>query len=367
MADLSTLIRDLIADGSLDFVRTNPLAQFGPPNRPYLGATILPERIVPNNEYREMGIQYRTVIANDGERYSPAQIKASGQIVGEFLVELGNSDLALEMTPADYDALILYAQSLGQQGFPAMSQAAQSILRLADRAVAGLAMLTEKQRWQAIVGASVTREGDNGFAGTITYPNPAGHRAAAGGTWSSDSYDPYGDLVTMQELFADKGYSVSRMITSTKVAGILTRNAKMAARFAPVRVLSGSDYFNTLTLAGVNAGLQANGLPAIEVNDALWRDQVTSGRMLADTVFVMVAQTDDEAPEIADGDDFMPDLGNTVGYTAIGRPSGQAASGRALELIAGEGKGATIRAEAWQTSMPVITHPEGIAVVTGIS
>lgn len=361
MADLSTVIRDLIADGSLDYVRSNPLAQLGPRNRPYLGATILPERLVPQNVYREMDIQYRTVIANDGERYSPAQIKASGQIVGEFLVELGSQDIALEMTPADYDAIITYLETVGGSN-PSMDQVANRIIQLAANAVGGLLMLNEKQRWQAIENASVVRLGNNGFTETVSYPDPAGHRAAAGGTWSSDAYDPALDILAMQQLLADKGYTVARMIASTKVANILTNNAKMQARFAPVRVLSGSDYFSALTQGGMNAGFAAMGLPALETFDGIWRDQNSSARFLSDTKFVMIADADDSDVEIEDGDTFVP-LSNTLGYTAIGRPSGQAAAGRALELFSGEGKGATIKAEAWQSSLPVLLKPEAVCVI----
>ena len=361
MADLSTVIESLLADGSLAYVRTNPLAQFGPRSRPYLGPTILPERLVPANSFEEMDIQYRTVIANDGERYSPAQIKASGQIVGSMEVVLGNQDIALEMTPADYDAVVKYLRTLTGAN-PTFEDAANRIIQLANSAVAGILMLNEKQRWAAIENASVVRVGNNGFTETVSYPNPAGHRAAAGGTWSSDAYDPMTDILAMQELFAGKGLTVRRMIASTAVARILTNNAKMQARFAPVRVLSsGSDYFSALTNDGINAGFGAMGLPPLETYDAVWRDQTSTGKMLSTTKFVMIADTDREEI-IEDGDTYIP-LDNVAGYYAVGTPGGQPAPGRALELDMGKGKGATIRVESWQTGLPILSSPESFAVI----
>lgn len=364
MADLQTLIRGLIDDGSLALIRDNPLAQFGPRNRPYLGATLLPERIVSQNIYREMSIQYRTVIANDGERYSPAQIKSSGQLVGEFLVELGNQDIALEMDANTYDAILMALAG----GNPNMQSAANNIVRLADSAVAALAMLNEKQRWQAIVDSAVVREGDNGFGQTIAYVNPANHRAAAGDAWTDDSYDPYEDILERQSLLADKGYTLRRIITSTRVMNILARNEQMSRRFAPARVLSDATYFGTLDRSGIDAGFRANGLPVIETYDALWRDQTSSGRMLSDSVMVFIAATDEEADaEIANGDTYLPNLTDLIGYHAIGRPVGQPTSGRVLRLFAREDKPPTVMAEAWQTALPVITHPEAIATITGIA
>jgi hypothetical protein len=69
----------------------------------------------------------------------------------------------------------------------------------------------EKQRWQAIIDASVVRIGDNGYGETVTYPNPTGHRVAAGGTWSDNAYDPYADIMALAEVLAVKGYVVNRI------------------------------------------------------------------------------------------------------------------------------------------------------------
>jgi hypothetical protein len=104
--DLLSLIQRLIDDGSLAALANNPLAAYPNRARTYLGATLLPERTVEENDYRESQIHFRTVIANDGTRYSPAQIKDDGQIAGEMAVSLGHNDIGRQFTARDYDAFI---------------------------------------------------------------------------------------------------------------------------------------------------------------------------------------------------------------------------------------------------------------------
>src|SRR4051794_1173403 len=100
--NLITLVKTAMADGTFATIAGNQAAQFGPPSRQYLGATLLPEKQVAKNIFRETGVRYRTIIANDGTRYSPAQ-KKSGELIGSMLVELGHSDIAREITAEDYD------------------------------------------------------------------------------------------------------------------------------------------------------------------------------------------------------------------------------------------------------------------------
>src|SRR5215207_7246349 len=103
MADIATLVNQLMTDGTVRTLALNTGAQFGLAPRTYLGAGLLPERLVEESAYREEAIRYRTVIANDGTRYSPSQ-KKGAEILGSFLVELGNSDITTEFTARAYDA-----------------------------------------------------------------------------------------------------------------------------------------------------------------------------------------------------------------------------------------------------------------------
>lgn len=358
--DLTTFLRQLQDNGTFATIRDNEAAQFGTPAQRYLGATILPERQVPNNVFEEAGIRYRTVIANDGTRYSPVQLKSPGRLVGSFTVRLPNSDIGLELDANDYDAVI---DLLARNG--SMEQAANVVMRLADNAIQGLAMNTERQRWQAIEDASVTLTGDNGYTETVTYSNPASHRSAAAGTWSSDAYDPYDDILGKQELFAGKGYGVARIIASRSVVSILAGNAKVAARAGAIKTVNATDYIGRVGLAQINAALAFDDLPPIEVYDARWYDQNTSGRMLSSDVMVMIGTTgQDETVDTVDGDLFLP---NIAGYTAIGRAAGQQTPGRALWVSGQEQKPPTVKVEAWQSALPVVTDPESIAVIHTIS
>jgi hypothetical protein len=357
--DLYTLVQQMNADGYFTRIARDPRAQFGPPQRTYLGAQLLPEREVTENAYREDAVRYRTVIANDGSRYSPAQKKSTGELIGTMLVELGHQDIARELTGQYYDALLKFLMT--NASMEAIAQIIGWVETVINRA---LIELIEKQRWDAIVGAQVVRRGDNGFTETVTYPNPAGQRVAAGGAWSNDTYDPYDDIVGMADNFYDKGYELTRIIASRRVVSILARNQRIAARAGSVRVLSNSEIFGRVSQAELNSALQADGIPAIETYDLLYRTQTGSARFLPDNAMVFVSSTgQDQSVDWGDNQRFVPD---TVGYTAIGRAVGQASPGRVIKMWPKDDKPPRLQAEGWQTSLPVLTEPESVGVISGI-
>ena len=363
MADIAGLVNQLMTDGTVPTIALNPQAQFGIAPRRYLGAELLPERTVDENAYREESIIYRTVIANDGTRYSPTQKKGAA-LIGSFLVELGNSDIATEFTSRDYDALLRMLQTR-----PTMDAAA-TLLNWLDRTV-NLALIekNEKQRWEAIVSASVVRSGDNGYTETVSYSNPANHRAAAGGTWSNDSYDPFADILAQADLLESKGYTVGRIITSRTVLSILAGNDKVKARTGVATINASGQITATAgraTRDAINGALERDGLPAIETYDLQYRTQTGTGYFLSRSAFVLIATTgQDESIDLGDTNSLMVE--NTLGYTAIGRATGQAAPGRVLRMEAKQDKPPRIEAEGWMTSLPVVTNPEAIAVITSIS
>lgn len=368
--DLLSAVRTMMQDGTVQTIARNPLAQFGPPARQYLGATLLPERLVPLNSYRERSIRYRTVIANNGTRYSPTQLKDDNTLGGSMLVELAETDIARQFTAEDYDAfltLLMANQSM---------EAIASLTRWLDVTInRALLDLNEKQRWQAIVDASVVLTGDNGYTETVSYSNPANHRANAGGTWSSDAYDPYEDILAMVQLLADKGYTVNRMIASRKVATILARNAKMQAMVGGrITVTTGGALASTprplISLADLNAIFNADGLPPLETYDAQYFDYAGAHRFLSDAAFVLVSTTGREAvitetKYYENGE--IPILDNVIGYQAIGRAAGQQAPGRVIQMFPKEDKPPRIEAEGFSTTLPVVLEPEAIAVIKAIA
>ena len=360
--DLATLVQQMNADGTVDTVARNPRAQFGRTNRQYLGATLLPERTVPENAFREESVRYRTVIANDGTRYSPAQLK-EGDLIGSFLVELGNSDIARQFDSRKYDALLAYLNS---------NQSMEAIVSLTDwlDTTVNLALVEhdEAQRWQAIVDASVVRTGDNSYSETVAYSNPSGHRVAQSAAWSTDSTDIFGDIFTMADLLASKGYTVNRMITSRSVLSIMAGNDTVKTRTG-IAVVNPSGQIQSAvgraTRDAINGILESDGLPPIETYDLQYRTNTGTSYFLKRNVFVLIATTgQDESIDFGDQEELFPD---TLGYLAIGRAAGQAAPGRVVKAFAKEDKPPRVEGQGWQTSLPVIQHPEAIGVITGIN
>lgn len=360
--DLKTLVTNASRDGYFSTIARATAAQFGPPSRQYLGASLLPERQVPENAYREESIRYRTIIANDGTRYSATQ-KKKGELTGSFLVELGNSDIKREITAREYDALVaLLGRNSGMD-------AVRSLINWSD-VVLNRALLekNEKMRWEAIVSASVSRQGDNGYVETVSYSNPSGHRFNATGTWSSNSFDPFTDISTAADLLASKGYTVNRIIAPRPVVTILSNNQKVQARVGlPVVNVGGTIAVSQARadVAAINGALQRDGLPAIEEYNLQYRTSTGSGYFLARNVFVLVATTgQDQALDFGDQERLLE---NTLGYTAIGRAAGQPAPGRVIQVESFSNKPPRIEGEAWQTSLPVVLEPEAIAVIGAIA
>lgn len=367
--DLLTLVTRLLSNGSVARIATNPLAQFGGPARRYLGAELLPERQVPENSYREDAIRYRTVIANDGTRYSPAQRKADNQLVGSFLVELGNQDIARELTGRDYDALIRLLNTRSDM------EATATLIRWLDLTVnRALIELNEKQRWDAFITAQVTRVGDNGYSEVVSYPNPAGHRVTAAGTWSNNAYDFYPDIIAMAQLLWGKGYQIGRIVTSRKVTGIMAKNTTMANKTTGRLFVNATGGVVTQptgrsNLAAINELLSADGLPPIETYDLLYYDQSGAKRFMREDAMTFFATTgrEETISEINVANGTLEVIPETLGYTAIGRAVGEAGPGRVIRMWPKDDKPPRIDAEGWSTSFPVITEPEAIAAITGIA
>lgn len=372
MATLKNAIGTLVGEGVFDKIISNPVSQFGRPTRRYLGATILPERLVPNNRYEEMNIRYRTVVANDASRYSPAQ-KKGNEIIGKMEVTLAEQDIASEFTSEDYDNYLALnklnsygPENTGNPGMLGMTQLAEWFQ---NRINLPLIEKIEKMRWEAIVDASVPLSGDNNYADTITYSNPAGHRVSAGGNWADPTYNPLDDLYAMADAAAAKGYSLSRWITSRPVLYTLLRNPNVATQVGGFIAVD-----NTGALVGaqrytnvnaLNGWLSSNGLPLIETYDLQYRNQLTTEYFLKRDVFVGICGTGQDSTWDL-GDDEILFVKDAVGYVGIGRAAGQPASGRAFSQQYFESKPPRAEFEGWQTSCPVITDPESIFVINSI-
>lgn len=389
--DVRGVVEYMVGEAIFSQLINNPLAQFGMVDRPYLGPSLLPELEVPQNEYKEEKIRYRSIVANDGTRYSPVQKKGS-VLSGSFLVSLGNSDIGSELTAQDYDAFIrLIERTTGQQGVngggvtrPSM-QAMQNLINWSENTLSvPLQEKNELQRWQALVSAQVIRTGDNGYREVVTYPNPTGHRVAAAGQWSNNSYDPLADIMTGVRFMASLGYTVNRIITGTDVLTILSANQQIRQRLGIASIANGTivGLAATANRQQINDLLARESLPMIETYDLKYRTQNGSGYFFPRGSWFMAATTGRDASidlgdvqnlfmRTKDGDaDDNGDsitLRDTLGYTGVGRAAGQSEPGRIILVESFTNKPPRVEGESWQTSLPVVTEPEAIYCINSIS
>jgi len=360
MPDLRTLINQMQSGGDFVRIARNPLAQFGTRQRRYIGAEIMPERLVNENQYTEEQVRYRTVVANAGTRYSPVQ-KKKGVLVGSFDVKLAESDIGSELTSRDYDALRRLAIRGSLDAVRNATRWVETTLNLP------LVEWIERARWQAIVNAVVQLRGDNDFTEDVAYSNPSGHRVNVAGDWDTDTYDPFDDIFAMADLLASKGFTLSRIIAPRTVTSKMATNDKVRARAGAIRVNVGAGLqvsAGRASLAQINGVLDEEGLPAIERYDLQYRTSTGTGYFLPRDVMVFIASTGRE--EQLDLGDTLETLENVVGYAGVGVAAGQDGPGRVVQSEVFTNKPPRVEGEGWQTALPVITEPEAIAVLKNI-
>ncbi len=361
--DLLTLLIQLTEDGGLQQIVNNPLAQFGRRARRYIGAELLPEKNVETNAFTEEAIRYRTVLANAGTRYSPSQLKGA-DIIGSFHVVLGHSDIARQFDGRQYDALLRHlCTNKNMEAITALTNWLDTAVNLA------LIEFLEKERWDAMIDASVVRNGDNNFQETVAYSDPTNHRVTPAAAWSLDTTDIFEDIHTQADLLASKGYEVSRIITGRTVLAIMAGNDTVKTRTG-IAVVDSSGQITSAsgraTHAAINGILKQDGLPPIELYNQQYRTSTGTDYFLDRGAMLLVA-TSGRDEEIDLGDDEPLFLQDTLGYTAIGLAAGQNEAGRVIQATPKKDKPPRIEAEGWQTGLPVITEPEAIAVIKDIS
>ncbi len=366
--DIAGVVDQMISENQFQNLVNNPAGQFGIAPRAYLGALILPEQPRDENFFEEAGIRYRSIVANDGTRYSPVQLK-SGVLTGTFEVRLGYQDTGSHFTSRDYDTFIKLLRLANKNtDIPAM-QAMTNLLRWADTQLnIPMREVIEKQRWQGLVDASIVRVGDNGYQETVTISNPTGHRVASS-DWSNSAIDPLTDIVERVNFLRRKGYSVSRIVTSYAVLNLLLAHPKVLARLGILSIIGGVIVGQaTIADAGqLNAYMARNSLPAIQTYDLQYQTDTGSVRFLKDDVMVFVAATGRDEQLILGPDVAPVVLPNTLGYVAVGVPAGQQSPGRVVKVRAiMDSKPPRIEGETWQASFPVIAEPEAVATLYDI-
>jgi hypothetical protein len=364
--EIASLLDTLATDGTLNRITTNPLAQFGTATRQYLGARYLPERTVTSNMFRETRISYRTVIANNGDRYSPAQ-KKNGKLIGHFDVILADNDIADDFTGVEYDALIQYITSLTGSEQQAVAAAQAQINRWVDAGInLPMVELNEKQRWEAMVGKKVTITGDNGYTEDINYPKFP-ELVRVGGDWTDNAINPFVlDIFPMVDAMAARGVTVREIVAGRRLLSVLGSNTTVQTRAGVVTVSTGGQIQSVAgraSLDQLNAAMGRDGLPPFTQYDLQYRTQTGSGFFLPRNAMVFIGTSDNEE-RIDLGDGQYRTVEGTLGYQAIGRGVGRPAPGRFILVEAKNDKPPRVQGQGWQTSLPVIQEPELIGVIT---
>jgi hypothetical protein len=370
MIGLAATVNAMIQRKTFDKVLLNRTSQFGRPGRTYLGARFLPERLVPNNSYIEGEIRYRSVVALDASRYSPAQ-KRGNEIVGTMRVDLTDQDIAEDYTSEDYDAQIAIdklnsdAENLGNPNFGEEGLRGWFNLKINVPLIEKI----EKMRWEALVDAVVPLRGNNGYAEDVALPNPTGQRVAASDDWTDPTFNPIEDIIAMVQAAEEDDYQIGAFVAGSPVIWALLRNPKViTAAKGYINVNAGAlvDNSGMLTREGLNAYLDGLGMPAIIPYNLKYRDQLTSHFFLKRDVFVGLSLTGRQNTlDLGDGE-FLP-MRDTLGYAAIGRAAGQGAPGRASFQAFHGDKPPRLEVQGWMTSFPVLSDPQAVRVIHTIN
>jgi hypothetical protein len=364
MPDIGTLVNQMTQNGTIARIARNRLAQFGTRTRRLIGAEVLPAQDTEENSYTDDTVKYRTVIANAGTRYSPVQLK-QGVLSGSVDVKCFDTDIGSELTSRDYEALMRYLNRNQTM------EATASVTNFLDTTVnQALEELREVYRWQAIEKALVQRRGHNGYSEDIPYSNPSGARAVAAAAWSGAA-DPMTDVFNRVQYLSDKGFAVSRIISTRKVIGIMGLNANMRTRSGKVTVNVGGGLVvqgGRASASEINAIFSAEGLPQIELYDLLYRTQTGSLRFISDNVMIFLGTTGrDVSLDLGDASTPVEILPDTLGYTAVGKATGQPTPGRVIQARFKDDRPPRVEAQGWEAIAPVLIEPEAIATITGIA
>lgn len=387
MKDLTTLVREIKENGDFDRLRLNISAQFGNENAPLLGATLLPEVIKPSNAYSEEQVSYKTVLANAGTSYSPAQVKSGERLYGRFDVRLGNTNIADTMTANELEKLMSFL-SLADSDPAANLQAMAGVLGFLNKSIVlPHLLLNEKYRWDAIVDGIVRRRGFNGYEEDVIYPDPAGHRISVpGGTtatpagWFSrtDNYDPFADIFAARNALARKGFRINRIISNFEIAHQFMNHPANKVRFGGISLSDGGfrQIVPGLNFDRVNQELQSNQLPAWEIYDRTYTDKdeadglVKVSRYLERPSYhpVVLVCTTGRSESLIDFGDRTSlltsvELEDTLGYYGIGRVKGKESTGRWIHTEVTTRHPGGLYAEGIQEGLPVITEPEAFIVL----
>lgn len=324
----------------------SPAAQFGTVREPFIGASLLPEYLEPDNSFDDNGLDVSGEIGNSGADYSPAQLnKAMGAF--DLKYSLGKIDAATQLIGRDIENIIRFLAKQKPSADPVLD-AQQIITKWFDEGVTrSLAKLIEHQRWQCIIDGVVRRRGNNGYAENVPYPFPPGHQTtvAASGTMAlptgwydtnpATATDALEDLLAANQRLKLQGFKLTRIISGSMIKSVFMRNGKVRRNALP----DGSQ--RSATPADIQALLAAHDLPEWETYDTGFKVRPSANssqiqnipffeRDGFDPVVLVAATSNEQQIKVGKETIVLPD---TLGGYAIGRPKGQPALGKLVNIV----------------------------------
>lgn len=363
--DIASMLERLEGEGRLASTFNDPRSQFITNNKRYLGATFLPEkRIMEDGAYREHAVKWTSIVATDSTRYSPVGLRQAAR-GGSVLVELGEKDAGAQIFGRELEQVRralnngrLYGAD-SAESLLARFSVSGSLVPLLDKA--------EKERWEAMVDGQIIRAGDNGYGETVPLANPVGHRVNVTDEVDDPAVNPMEAVAAQLSFMAGKGYTVNRIVTSTRLLRAILNNPSTSKALYGVRDPSGEIWSGTgmATLGSLNSWMGANGYPAIEVYDGTYDTLFGRKRFLRDDAMLFVATNPvpDEAIRALSATSLLPEA-TSLGYYGIGIAENQSEPGRVVIAdYYDRDRGARISVKGWETSAPVILQPESLSTL----
>lgn len=227
----------------------------------------------------------------------------------------------------------------------------KAILGDTERVVRQIAMRLEVARGDALVNGSVTIN-ENGVKASVDFGRDAGCSVTAGTLWSTTATaDPITDLTTWVQAYVDlNGVPPGVILTSTRVRGLLLRNAAIRAEAA---TLAGTP--TTVSVETLQAVLRNYDLPPLETYDVRYSVAGTATRVIDDHFALLLPAAGDP------NDPNSTDLGGTfTGTTAESLDPSYALEGDEAGVVAGvyrEEDPISIWTKAAAISLPVLANP----------
>lgn len=372
--DIGALVAFLLNRGDFNRNANNLLYQWGPKNRQLLSVNYLPPRLVTKNEDTIDRVAFRSVAAEDTTRHSAAPLLDGGEMFGSIRYKLGDSKLARQLTPADYDGIVAYL------GRSMPMEAAAKLMGMFDSLIIqAMAEHDELANCDAIVTGGYMRRGNNGYFEYIKGPDLENHRAVMGEDWSDPTVNPWVYILARIAVLTGKGFDKGgiRGLTTDQVRTILKNNPFTAIRAGKSNLVTLPDgSIRAQTIEGLvtddelDAIFKSIGVQPPVAHDLRVPTRTGERRAVQEGALAFIASTGQSEEVIYNQDDASAvplTVDDTIGFNGIGVPNGRSEPGRRTATRVFDNQSdARVEFEGWQTTGPVINVPEAISVATGI-